>query len=200
MQAKQDLEKAIDQASQAIVEGRDAVQNLRTGSIEASDLPTAISTLGRELATGEEGAARPAVNVAVEGTPRELHPIVRDEVYRIAAEALRNAFRHAHARCIEVEIRYDERRFTLRVRDNGKGIDPAVIAQQKAGHFGLPGMRERAEIVGGHLDVWSEVGSGTEVELTIPGAAAYSAQRAGSRFRLFPRRVGFAGRRTGEHS
>jgi len=198
--AKQDLEQAIDQASHAIVEGRDAVQNLRTGSIDASDLPTAISTLGRELAIGEEGTIRPAVNVAVEGTPRDLHPVVRDDVYRIAAEALRNAFRHAHARCVEVEIRYDDRQFTLRVRDDGKGIDPAVIEQHEAGHFGLPGMRERAVLVDGHLDVWSEKGVGTEVELTIPAGAAYAAPRTGSRFWLFSRRVGFAGRRTGEHS
>ena len=99
--------------------------------------------------------------------------MVRDEAYRIAAEALRNAFRHAHARQITVEIRYDKRRFRLRVRDDGKGIDEEILRRQPAGHFGLPGMRERAEIVGGRLDVWSKVDSGTQVELSIPGAIAY---------------------------
>jgi len=60
------------------------------------------------------------------------------------------------------------------VRDDGKGIDSAVLADQRRGHFGLPGMRERAELVGGRLDVWSEVGAGTEIDLTIPAAKAYA--------------------------
>ena len=93
----------------------------------------------------------PAVfHVAVEGTTRNLQPILRDEVYRIAGEALRNAFRHAEARRIEVEIRYDNRQFRLRVRDDGRGIDPKVLSQDgRAGHYGLHGMRERAKLVGG---------------------------------------------------
>src|SRR6185369_11143564 len=101
-----------------------------------------------------------------------LNPIVRDEAYRIAGEALRNAFRHAQARRITVEIRYDKRQFRLRVRDDGKGLDEETIGQQP-GHFGLHGMRERAEIVGGRLEVRSRLDCGTEVELTIPGAIAY---------------------------
>ena len=100
---------------------------------------------------------------------RTLHPVLRDEIYRIAGEALRNAFRHAQARRIEVEIRYGERQFRLRVRDDGKGIDPEVLNEQgRAGHWGLPGMRERAERIGGSLEIWSELDSGTEVELSIP--------------------------------
>ena len=86
----------------------------------------------------------------MEGTPRNLRPILRDEVYRIAGEALRNAFKHARAHKIEVEIRYDERELRLRVRDDGKGIDPNVLSGDgRAGHFGLHGMRERAKLVGG---------------------------------------------------
>ena len=115
----------------------------------------------------------PAIDVEVEGGPRQLNPVVRDEAYRIAGEALRNAFRHAHAQRITVEIRYDKRQFCLRVRDDGKGIDEETIRRQPAGHFGLHGMRERAEIVGGRLDVWSKVDSGTQVELSIPGSIAY---------------------------
>ncbi len=128
--------------------------------------------------------------MAVEGTPRDLHPILRDDIYRIAGEALRNAFRHAHARRIEVEITYDDRQFRLQVRDDGKGIDRAVLADDRLGHFGLPGMRERAELVGGRLDVWSEVGAGTEIDLTIPAAKAYAAARA-------RRRAGGFGKNTG---
>ena len=105
--------------------------------------------------------------------PRNLQPVVRDEAYRIAGEALRNAFRHAQARRITVEIRYDKRQFRLTVRDDGKGINVDTMQQQPSGHFGLHGMRERAEIVGGRLEVWSQLDSGTQVELSIPGSIAY---------------------------
>ena len=104
----------------------------------------------------------------VEGAPRDLNPLVRDEAYRIAGEALRNAFRHARARRITVELQYDKRQFRLRVRDDGKGFDEEDIRRQPAGHFGLPGMRERAEDVGGRLEVRTRLDSGTEVELSIP--------------------------------
>jgi len=111
----------------------------------------------------------------VEGTPRNLHPILRDEVYRIASEALRNAFRHARAQRIEVELLYGERWLRLRVRDDGKGIDPKLLSGDGlAGHYGLHGMRERARIVGGKLAVWSKLDSGTEVELSIPASTAYA--------------------------
>jgi signal transduction histidine kinase len=100
---------------------------------------------------------------------------LRDEVYRIAGEALRNAFRHAEARRIEVEIRYDERQFRLRVRDDGKGIDSKVLNDdERPGHYGMRGMRERAKLLDGKLTVWSEVETGTEVELSIPAANAYA--------------------------
>src|SRR5262249_29436112 len=123
-------------------------------------------------------------------TPRHLRPILRDDVYRIAGEALRNAFRHACARRIEVELQYDERQLQLRVRDNGRGIDPAVGDGRRAGHFGLPGRRECAGLAGGRLEVWSETGLGTEVERTIPAGAAYAVPRARGRFWLFASRMG----------
>ena len=111
----------------------------------------------------------------MEGIPRNLHPILRDEVYRFAGEALRNAFQHAQAGRIEVEIRYDSRQFRLRVRDDGKGIDPKVLnGEGRDGHYGLHGMRERAKLVGGKLAVWTDRDSGTEVELSIPSSTAYA--------------------------
>jgi signal transduction histidine kinase len=113
--------------------------------------------------------------VAVQGAPRHLHPILRHEIYRIAAEALRNAFRHAQARQIEVELLYDEKDFTLRIRDDGRGINRELLSGGgREGHYGLPGMRERARLVGGELTIWSEVGSGTELELSIPASRAYT--------------------------
>ena len=110
----------------------------------------------------------------VEGTPQNLHPILRDEVYRLAVEALRNAFRHAAARHVEVEIRYHEKYFRLRVRDDGKGIQPEVLrGDGRERHYGLHGMRERAKLAGGELTIWSEVDSGTEIELIIAASRAY---------------------------
>jgi signal transduction histidine kinase len=174
--AKQRLDSAIEQAAQAITEGRNAVQGLRSSTVVANDLAVAIRTLGEELAANQTSPNSVVFHVAVEGSPRDLHPILRDEVYRIAGEAMRNAFRHAEARRIEVEIRYDDRELRLRVRDDGKGIDPKLLSGGgRSGHFGLHGMRERAKVAGGKLDVWSELDAGTELELTIPASAAYTA-------------------------
>ena len=178
-EAKQTLDKAIDQAVQAITEGRDAVQGLRSSTVVTNDLACAITTLGQELAGGETNPNATEFHVQVEGTTRDLHPILRDEVYRIAGEAVRNAFTHAQARRIEVEIRYDERRFRLRVRDDGKGIAPKLMNEDgRTGHYGLRGMRERAKLLGGKLAMWSELDSGTELELRIPASRAYETSPA----------------------
>ena len=174
-EAKQVLGSAIDQAAEAITEGRDAVQGLRSSTTETNDLADAIRTIGEELAADEGANHGVVLRVEAQGGPRPLHPIVRDEILRIAGEALRNAFRHAEAKQIEVELRYDERDLRLRVRDDGKGIDPKVLSQGgREGHFGMHGMRERAKLIGGKLTVWSGLDSGTEVELSIPAAHAYT--------------------------
>jgi signal transduction histidine kinase len=177
-EAKQELDTAIQFAANAITEGRDAVQGLRAPILEGNDLALAIRTLGDELATGPSVHPTPAFRVGVEGHARDLRPIVRDEIYKIAAEALRNSFRHAEAARVEVEIRYDRDEFRLRVRDDGKGIDQAILAEQGIeGHYGLLGMPERAGLIGGKLAVWSKVGAGTEVELRIPASAVYAPAR-----------------------
>lgn len=173
-EAKQRLDAAIAQAATAITEGRDAVQGLRSSTGDVDDLAMSISTLGAELAT-DDGTLATSTRVTVEGEARALHPMARDEVYRIAAEALRNACRHARAARVEVEIRYDDEQFRLRVRDDGAGIDPAVLAGEgQEGHYGLRGMTERAAIIGGKVTVWSKVGAGTEVELRLPAHLAYA--------------------------
>jgi signal transduction histidine kinase len=172
--ARRTLELAVDRASDAIGEGRDAIKGLRISTTEKNDLAMAIRTIGEELAAAENTQTSVLLDMLVEGTPRNLHPILRDEIYRLATEALRNAFRHAAAKKVEVEIRYDERYFRLRVRDDGKGIPPNVLSGDgREGHYGLPGMRERAKLVGGTLTIWTELGSGTEIELIMPGARAY---------------------------
>lgn len=173
VEARQRLDNAIQQAAEAITEGRDAVQGLRSSAFETNDLANAIAAIAEELTKDSAAGESPVIDLEVEGAQRNLKPVVRDEAYRIANEAVRNAFRHAQAGRITVEIRYDKRHFKLTIRDDGKGFDEDTMQRQPSGHFGLPGMRERAEIVGGHLEVWSKLNSGTQVELSIPGTIAY---------------------------
>jgi len=172
--AKEKLDGAINEAARAITEGRNAVQGLRESTIGTSDLTDAIGALGADLASARGDGPVPAFQVTVEGEPRPLHPILRDDIYKITAEALRNAFRHAEATDVDVEIRYDRDQFRLRVQDDGKGFDAARLPRQEAaGHYGVPGMRERAALMGGTLTVWSKEGAGTAVELCVPSRSAY---------------------------
>jgi signal transduction histidine kinase/ligand-binding sensor domain-containing protein len=190
LEAKEKLDSAIDQAADAITEGRDAVQGLRASTLD-NDLAQAINALGEELTSESAGKHPVAFRVAVEGEARNLHPILRDEIYKIAAEALRNAFRHSQSQHVEVEIRYDHDQFRLRVRDDGRGIDRRVLSGDGAqGHYGLHGMRERATVIGGTLTIWSEVDAGTEMELRLPGNRAYAAPTRSSWFsRKFARKA-----------
>ena len=176
VRAKQKLDGAIDQAARAITEGRDAIQGLRSSAVTTNDLALAIQSLGEELASKEISENHPEFHVAIEGKQRDLNPPLRDDVYRIAGEAVRNAFHHAKAQKIEVEIHYDDRQLRVRIRDNGKGMDTDVFDNKGLpGHWGLPGMRERAKLIGGQLDFWSQLDSGTEIELSIPAPVAYFA-------------------------
>ncbi|HUI80304.1 MAG TPA: two-component regulator propeller domain-containing protein [Bryobacteraceae bacterium] len=175
--AAQVLDTAIDGAARAITEARNTVQDMRSSTVITNELAQAVELLGKGLAEEQSANGDAAsFSIRVEGTSHELHPILRDEVYRITAEALRNAFRHARARRIEVEIMYDARRLRVRVRDDGIGMDAGVLKDGRAGHWGLQGMRERAKGIGGQLEVWSGHGAGTEMELTIPGSVAYGGE------------------------
>ncbi|WP_162245872.1 MULTISPECIES: sensor histidine kinase [unclassified Roseateles] len=173
-ESRQILAGAIDRAAEAITEGRSTVEGLRTSSLDTHDLAGALRALVEELAN-EPGLAASA-HVEVQGRPQALHPVMRDEAFRIAGEALRNAFHHADAKRIHIEIRYDPQQLSVRIRDDGRGVDPEVLrAGEKQGHFGLSGMRERAELVGGKLTLRSDVHAGTDVEFTAPASRAYSA-------------------------
>jgi signal transduction histidine kinase len=111
--------------------------------------------------------------VVVEGRRRDFHPVVRDEVYRIGREALINAFRHAHARHIELELNYASKSFKLFVRDDGVGIREQTLQTGRDGHWGLVGIRERAERIGGQVHVFSRPSAGTEIELDLPSKFAF---------------------------
>ena len=168
------LDSAMQVGDQAIGEGRDAVQNLRSSSFDDRDLATALSALSTEFGAGTDHPSKPEYRVVVEGKRRELTAVVRDEAYRIAREAVCNAYQHAKASRIETEVTFGDAGLTIRVRDDGTGVDPQILAGgQRPGHWGLPGMRERSESLGGHFHVWSEGNAGTEVELRIPAHVAY---------------------------
>ena len=165
------LEKTLDHADEVLAEGRDRIRNLRVNSASLSDLPAAFRSVAEEAPQGRQAIFK----TVVEGHVRDLHPLVLEECYCIGREAIINALSHSEAQHVEAEIAYDSREFRLRVRDNGRGIDPKILAEGgRPGHWGLQGMRERAQNMGGQLRFWSRVDTGTEVELTVPGATAYS--------------------------
>ncbi len=164
------FEETLNQSDQVMLEGRDLVLDLRTGSSEISSLSEAFSIAGAELRKLREVDFR----VLVHGEARALHPIVFEEAYRLGKEALVNAFRHSQANLIEAELNYETTELRIRFRDNGVGIDAKVLTHGgRERHWGLPGMRERAQKIGAHLDFWSRKGAGTEIELRISAAVAY---------------------------
>ena len=183
-EAADHLDIAIDRGLAAINEGRQAVGELRMPGPVGIDLPQALAALGNELETdiqlpgqlpGNDPGAGPDFRVLVQGRAIALKPDIRDEAYRITREAVRNSFRHARARLVEVEIVFGETALIVRVRDDGIGLDPTVLEHgYRKGHWGLPGMRERVLEFGGKLQVWSQRNAGTEIELKIGGRIAYA--------------------------
>jgi len=186
-QAIRTLDEAIREGDEAIAEGRDAIQGLRAGAALESNLEHQLAAAGKEFAASSRAQGdRPEFRVTVEGVRQPLSPILHDEIYRMAREVLTNAFHHAHATRIEAEVAYGSEAFRLRIRDNGTGIDPSVIERgARPGHFGLPGIRERAKRIGAQLKLWSEPGAGTEAELTVPARIAYGTSHRRERLRLF---------------
>ena len=168
------LEQALELSDRVMSEGRDLMLELRAGSENTRELAAALLADGNELKDLYPGEFRVTVN----GEPVPLHPVVFDEVRRVAREALSNALRHSQATHIEVELHYERGQFRLRIRDDGIGIADDILAQGfRADHWGLPGMRERAIKVGGYLEIWSRPGAGTEIEFRIPAPAAYALNR-----------------------
>jgi signal transduction histidine kinase/ligand-binding sensor domain-containing protein len=184
--AKQELEETLETGDQTVVEARNAVHDLRSATANMNDLAGALRALGQELATGNSANIR----LMIEGPRRELRPIIRDEIYRIAREALRNAFAHSGAGHIEAEITFGERLFRLQIRDDGAGIPPEVLDGGRSGHFGLAGMRERAKQISSQLTISSVRGAGTEIELSVKGSIAYNKTSGAPGWRLFRRKIG----------
>ena len=171
--AKPSLDRAVLRMRHVINESRDILQGLRTSVVESMSLEQALSRLREEFAP--DGRVR--FRVFVTGRPKPLKPAIHEQIYLIGREALINALRHSEATSIEAEIEYLPRQLRVSVRDNGRGMDPAVVTAGRRAHWGLVGMRERATGIGAQFRVWSRLGAGTEVEVSLPGRAladAYS--------------------------
>ena len=167
--AKPMVGRVLELMRQVIDESRNVVRGLRSPKQNLQNLEEAFSQARQEFPVKSEIEFR----IIVEGTPRALRPIIRDEVYLIGHEALSNAFRHSQANDIEVELEYAAGHLRVLIRDNGGGIDPHVLRSGRDGHYGLSGMKARSERIGGHLSVLSRAAAGTEVELVVPGEIAF---------------------------
>jgi signal transduction histidine kinase len=166
------MERLSEWLGQAMHEGRTALNSLRSSTTQGNDLAEALQRATTDgLVPGSM-----TVNFSVVGDAKEMHPIVRDEVYRIGYEAIRNALVHSAATRLEVELRYAQD-LAVRVSDNGVGIDAAISENGKDGHFGLPGMRERAARIGGKFTLVSSAASGTEVTVVVPGSIVFRKTR-----------------------
>jgi ligand-binding sensor domain-containing protein len=160
---------ALEQSDQVMLEGRELVLDLRA-TTETADLGQMLASTGEEFASLHKATFA----LSVSGQSRALHPVAAGDLYRLGREALYNAFHHADAEHVELELHYLEASLVLRVRDDGKGMEENILRDRKRpGHLGLPGMYERAEKLGAKLDLWSRPGSGTEVEVSVPAKTAY---------------------------
>jgi ligand-binding sensor domain-containing protein/signal transduction histidine kinase len=167
---REGFEQALSQADRVMIEGRGVLSRLRSRGTKPESLTESYTAIGKELR-----AVSPAhLEVSLGGASRDLDAVVQEEVLKIGREALFNAYRHARARRIEVEIYFGIFEFRIRFRDDGVGINPAILREGSVpGHFGLPGMRERVSRIGGHMELWSRRGAGTEVEVRVPSVIAY---------------------------
>lgn len=188
--AHQMMEKVLDRADEVLLEGRQSVRDIREEGTTGVELSEALLQCGEELARDHTSV----FSLTVVGEARPIGPIVFNESYRIAREALINAFQHSHAIKIEVEITYNESRLCVRIRDDCESIDGAMLSKGRSGHWGLSGMRERAQKIGAQLDIWSHSGAGTEIELRIPAVVAYP---GGVRESFWERLRRIAGRKSG---
>ena len=164
------LEDALDRADLLMSVSRDRIRGLRHETGPVTPLAEALAEAGREL----QKDSPIAFAVVVTGTQRPLNSLIRDEVFLIGREAIVNSFCHSQGSRIEVEVDFDASAVRLRVRDNGQGLPADTLrAGGSVGHWGLSGMRERAEKMGARFRLWNRSGAGTEVEVTIPAAVAY---------------------------
>lgn len=169
------LDEALQLGDDTVKMAREAVTDLRSFGTSASSLEELLRAIIQDLATSCQYDP-PVCHIRVEGVPRPMIPLVRDDVLQIAREAMRNALQHSHCKGVRLEVQWGLQWFLLRVNDDGIGLDPELAEHGRGGHWGLQGMRERTREVGGRLEFRSE-GDGTKVELWIPAGRAYARPR-----------------------
>ena len=163
------MEDVLDRADGVLLEGRQSVRDLRNEASTDAELSGMLKQCGEDLERNH-----PAIfTFQVSGLRRDLNPIVKSELYRIARDAITNSFLHSGATNIKAELIYELTRLCVKVRDNGKGIDPQVLKNGKAGHWGLAGMRERAQKIGAQLYIRNDHPAGTMVELNVVAKVAF---------------------------
>jgi signal transduction histidine kinase len=171
--ARPEMEEALNCADLLLVESRDRIRDLRYESLDPSSLSDAVTTLGQEFNLGYLSS----FHLETEGVPRDLNPVSYQEIYAVAKEALVNAIRHSGASHIWAELCFDSTRLRVRIRDDGKGIDPSILnGKRRPNHWGLAGMYERAVDLKADLHISSPPGKGAEVVLSVPAAVAYRRQ------------------------
>jgi len=166
---KPQLDRVLEIMRQGIEEARNAIQGLRSSRSQTSNVVVALSRIQEELELQVDIDFR----VIIAGRQKRLLPEIEHEIYRIGREAVVNAFCHSGAKRVELELEYSDGELCLRIRDNGRGIDPQVLREGRDGHWGLGGMRERATRIGGQLKILSSASAGTEVQLSVPSSMAF---------------------------
>jgi signal transduction histidine kinase/ligand-binding sensor domain-containing protein len=178
------MRRELDNADAVLIEGRDLVGEVRVAA-ESGDLARSLMGVAAELDRDHSIG----FEVTVEGGARAFHPIVTQEVRRIGEEAIRNAFHHSRGSLVTVGIEYHRRRFRMRISDNGIGLPPEIVSVgMRPGHFGLQGMRERAQHIGGDVTIISRPGIGTDIQFSISGRTAYAAPEGPWLWPFFRRR------------
>ena len=191
------LERILGLMQRVTDEARDTLRGMRSSSPAQTYLDAAFSSVAREFASASTARFR----LNVRGQRRPLQPMLRDEVYRIGREAITNAFRHAEASLVEVEVAYLTDELVVVVRDDGRGIERDVLRVGREGHWGLSGMRQRAQKIGARWSIEPAARCGTEVVLGVPGRIAYVDADSASGFMGWLRSVGRPkGARDGEKS
>jgi signal transduction histidine kinase len=158
------LDEACNLTRYSLAEARRTLTDLRSDELEGAELPVALPEIAKRLVGGS--AVRTAMHVA--GAPQRLSPVTRKTLIRIFQEAMANALKHAHAGNIEIQLTYQEAGLELAVRDDGRGFDAERAIPLAVGHYGLTGMRERAERIGGRMTLTSAPGRGTELVVFAP--------------------------------
>ena len=161
--SKPTLSRALRLVRQALEEGRAAIRGINAPSPALSSLEQAFSNLASEVTAGQG----PRLRIFVQGKPRNLNPAIQEQLFLVGREAVMNALRHSQATRIEIEVHYARDLVRMFIRDNGIGINPEAVQKERDSHWGLRGMRERAENIGARFGISSKACTGTEVRVAV---------------------------------